>query len=528
MAQAPKSDRFALNGKLPRPERTVEVLVIGAGPAGTAAAIQAARLGAQVLLVDEHPVSAALMGLDTPLYFGGRMTSAVQRQARMVEQLVASNPDLERALELGVEVALGTYTWGAYVNGPGAGTLPQPVVGLADEDRAWLVGFDKLILATGARDLALSFPGWDQPGVMGANGLAALLDRYDAFAGRRIVVLGSGDLGLETALRALDRGLEVAAVIEVRDRVQGHADQVEALRARGVEILTGQVIHAAHGGLDGVARIEVGPVAGATRSIDCDTVCLAVGLSPAVELLNVLGGALAMDSGCGGHVPVTADGGATSLPNIYVAGDCAGLCGAGVLGRARAIAQGNAAARAALGQAATPMAKPPRHDALEDHLAWMRALMSVSSDAAIVCQCEEVTLGDLLGVQPPSYLDRPERLAARDIHSLNADGPINQDQIKRLTRACMGACQARRCREQVALILTLATQAPTGSIPLAGFRAPVRPLPLRVLADWDESAAMGEGWDVWFGIPSQWMPYRDIGTEREAAHLALLAGQTPP
>jgi len=133
-----------------------------------------------------------------------------------------------------------------------------------------------------------------------------------------------------------------------------------------------------------------------------------------------------------------------------------------------------------------------------------------------------VTRGDLLGVQPPRYLDRPRALATRDVHSLLADGPINQDQIKRLTRACMGACQARRCREQVALTLACATQSPP--IPLAGFRAPVRPLPLKVLADWDEAAAMGEGWDVWFGIPSQWIPYQDIDTEREAMHRAILGG----
>ena len=528
MAQTPGSDRFALNGKLARPERTVEVLIIGAGPAGTAAAIAAAQLGAQVLLVDEHPVSASLMGLDTPLYFGGRMTSAVQRQARMVEQLLASNPALETALDLGVEVALGTYAWGAYQNGPGLGTLPEPMVGLADEDRAWLVGFGTLILATGARDLALSFPGWDQPGVMGANGLAALLDRYDAFAGRRIVVLGSDDLGLETALRALDRGLEVAAVIEVREQAQGRVDRVQALLDRGVEILTGQVIHAAHGGLDGVEGIQVGALAGPARSIACDTVCVAVGLSPAIELLNVLGGALEMDSRRGGHAPVTKDGVSTSLPNVFVAGDCAGLCGIGLEGVARAIAWGSAAVHTALGQAATLPRPPAPCDTLADQLAWMRVLMNIGSDDVIVCQCEAVTRGDLIGVQPPRYLDRPERIAARDIHSLNADGPINQDQIKRLTRACMGACQARRCREQVSLILTIATQSPAGSIPLAGFRAPVRPLPLKVLADWEEPAEMEEGWDVWFGIPSQWLPYRDIGTEREAMHLAMRAVEVQP
>ena len=524
MAQAPVLDPHALNGKLPRPERRVEVLIIGAGPAGIAAAIEAATLGAQVLLVDENPVSAGLMGLDTPLYFGGRMTAAVQRQARMIEQLLAASPDLETAIELGVEVALGTYAWGAFVNGPGVGTLPEPVVGLADEERAWLVGFQKLILATGARDIALSFAGWDQPGVMGANGLASLLDRYDAFSGQRIVVLGSGDLGLETARRALDRGLEVAAIIEVRDALEGQPTPAAALRARGVEILTGQVIHRAHGGPDGVQGIEVGPAAGPLRSIDCDTVCLAVGLAPAVELLNVLGGALASDSQRGGHAPVTSDGVTTSLADIYVAGDCAGLAGTGADGVAHARAQGIAAARTALGREATRPIAAAGRDSLAYQLDWVRALNSVSSDEVIVCQCEDVSRADLLGVKPPRYLDRPERMAARDLHSLNADGPVNQDQIKRLTRACMGACQARRCREQVALILALATQSPPGAIPLAGFRAPVRPLPLKVLADWDEAAAMGEGWDVWFGIPSQWIPYRDIGSDREAMHLAALGG----
>ena len=459
------------------------------------------------------------MGLDTPLWFGGRMTSAVQKQARMVEQLLATNPDLETAMELGVEVLLGTCAWGAYVNGPGLGTLPGPVVGLADEDRAWLVGFSKLILATGTRDIALSFKGWDLPGVMGAGGLAALLDRYDAFAGRRIVVLGSDDLGLETARRALDRGLDVAAVVEVRDAIQGRADLAQELRDRGVEFLTGQTVHQVHGGLDGGSRVDVGPVTGPVRSIDCDTLCVAIGLAPAVELLNVLGGDLEADSGRGGHVPVTRDGVSTSLANVFVAGDCVGLTQ-----RDQAIAQGIAAARLALGQSIEPFLIPPVTDTMAYQLDWTRALMAVASDDVVVCQCEEVTRGDLLGVQPPNYLDRTERMAARDLHSLNADGPVNQDQIKRLTRACMGACQARRCREQVALILTVATQAPPGSIPLAGFRAPVRPLPLKVLADWDEAALMGEGWDVWFGIPSQWVPYQDIGSDREAMHVAVLGG----
>ncbi len=84
--------------------------------------------------------------------------------------------------------------------------------------------------------------------------------------------------------------------------------------------------------------------------------------------------------------------------------------------------------------------------------------------------------------------------------------------------------QARRCREQVSMLLGMASSLPPEMAPRAGWRAPVRPLPLKVLADWDEPETMGNGWDVWFGIPTQWIPYRDIGTEREAQHRAALGG----
>ena len=87
-----------------------------------------------------------------------------------------------------------------------------------------------------------------------------------------------------------------------------------------------------------------------------------------------------------------------------------------------------------------------------------------------------------------------------------ADGPINQDQIKRLTRAGMGACQGRRCREQVQILLAMQGNQPTGSVPMPSYRAPLRPLPLNVLSAHDETTEMRDNWVVWFGIPSQWLP----------------------
>jgi hypothetical protein len=86
----------------------------------------------------------------------------------------------------------------------------------------------------------------------------------------------------------------------------------------------------------------------------------------------------------------------------------------------------------------------------------------------------------------------------------------------------MGVCQGRRCRDQVAMLLAIEADKPFGSIPLASHRAPVRPLPLKILAEWDEPAEMDAAWDVWFGIPTQWVPVEDINTPYQDEHRQML------
>ena len=477
-----RMDPHAINGKFPAPETHYDLVVIGAGENGIAAALEGAAAGISILLVDENPVSGALMSNDVPLYFGGRMTTAVQNSDRMLEVVFMSAPGLEAAMEAGVEVILGTSAWGVYRNGPAVASLPEQVVGLADSARSWLVGFDRLVFATGARDLAMAFPGWNQPGVMGAAALNMLLTRYDAFAGRRLLILGSHDLALETALLALERGIEVAALIEVREACQGRGDLAAAVEKAGINIRCGQTIASASGGIDGVEHA----VLSSGEELKCDTICVAIGLVPSIELVDAMGGRLSLDPERGGYVPSTDD-------TISMVGDCAGL-------------------------------SPSGFDHVAYRMDWMRALAKVSDQGTIVCQCEEVTRADLIGVQPPNYLERPSPMKARSLDTLLADGPPNQDQIKRLTRAGMGVCQGRRCRDQIAMLLAIEAGTEFGSFPLASHRAPVRPIPLKILADWVESDAMRMGWDVWFGIPTQWVPYRDIGTPREAEHQDTIGG----
>ena len=139
-------DRRSLTGKAPPAERHVPLVVVGAGAAGTAAALEAAQAGLEVLLVDEHPVENDLMAMDVPLYFGGRMQPAVRNRALMLERVVETNPALAAAAEAGVDVQLGTCVWGAFLPGLTSRELESPLLGLADDRRSWLVGYDRLEL----------------------------------------------------------------------------------------------------------------------------------------------------------------------------------------------------------------------------------------------------------------------------------------------------------------------------------------------------------------------------------------------
>jgi NADPH-dependent 2,4-dienoyl-CoA reductase/sulfur reductase-like enzyme len=170
---------------------TTDLLVVGAGPSGIAAAIAAAGHGLQVVLVDENPVPPETMGDDVPLHFGQRMGGAARNRTAMTEAMLASEPALADAVEAGVDVRLGTSAWGLYANGPSVGWLPGMVAGLSDGMTSGMLGFKAAIVAAGRRDMGLAFPGWQLPGVMGATAAERLASRYGVLDARRAVVLGT-------------------------------------------------------------------------------------------------------------------------------------------------------------------------------------------------------------------------------------------------------------------------------------------------------------------------------------------------
>lgn len=521
-------DPKSIAGKAPRADKRVPLVVVGAGPAGVAAATEVARAGVEVVLVDEHPVEINMMAMDVPLYFGQRMSPSVQNKAVMLERVVRANPALAEACEAGVDVQLATYVWGTFRNGPTVRELEGPMVGMADEGRSWLIGYDQLIIAAGARDLVLGFQGWDKAGVMGANGACSLMTRYGALASQRMVVLGSGTVALQTAALALERGVDVAGIVEVSPRVRGDAAARSTLERQGVKFYTGHTVKGAHGRageVESIQLVRIGadltPISESETDIACDTICLAIGLVPNVELVSLLGGALVFRSELGGFVPKVDEWMRTSLPNVLAAGDCAGFFDEMVTHPNIARDQGRLAGIAAtesMGAISRDRAQSLRVELglrgrwrpgeVHSHWQrWLRSLISAGGWDVNACQCEEVTRQELIGVQPPRYLGwKSEQMGARTLGTLLQDGPVNPDQVKRLTRVGMGPCQGRRCREQVALLLAEEGRTPVGQIPLASYRPPVRPLPLSVLWPQDEPPEMREHWVTWFGIPTQYGP----------------------
>ncbi len=500
------------------------LVVVGAGVSGTAAAIEAARAGVRVTLVDENPISASMMGLNVPQFFGQRFTATLPNKALM-ERVAAANEALAEAEEAGVDVQLGTCVWGAFRNTETSRVLDGPQLGLADEERSWLMKFDRLIVAAGARDLGIAFAGWDLAGAMGANGAHSLINRYRALSSQRMVVLGSGNLGLNTARMALDTGVEVAAVVDVSPSVRGDEALVTALQDEGVELYTSHTVREAVGSggdLESVVLVEIDdngePVAGSEKVIAADTVCLAIGLAPNVELLSLLGCDLTFRSELGGYVPDHDGWMRTSVDSVFVAGDAAGFHDGMVLDTEIARNQGRLAGVAAaesVGAITREEALARRSDLqaaasarpAEVHTSWKRwlqSLVNAGGQEVFACRCEEVTCAELIGLRPPRYLGwSSEQMDRRSLQTLLLDGPVNPNQVKRLTRAGTGHCQGRLCREQVSLLLAEESGTGIAGIPLMSYRPPVRPLPLSVMWPHDETEETRRDWPKWFSPTNQ-------------------------
>lgn len=300
----------------PRDLGQVQLAIVGGGPAGLSAAVAAGRLGVRSVVIDENRGPGGQLIKQTHMFFGSREHYARVRGVDIGTKL------LEEVAELPVTLMPETTVLGLY---------PGKVLALLRNGRLQRLCAETIVLATGASENMLAFPGSDLPGVYGAGAVQTLMNVDGVAPGRRVLMVGAGNIGLIVSYQLLQAGVEVAAVIEALPQIGGYHVHAAKIRRAGVPILTSHTIVRATG-TDGIENAVVSeidgswqPIEGTERTLDVDTICLAVGLTPNCELACQLGCQETYVRELGGRVSIHNSDLETTVPGVYIAGDASGI-----------------------------------------------------------------------------------------------------------------------------------------------------------------------------------------------------------
>jgi NADPH-dependent 2,4-dienoyl-CoA reductase/sulfur reductase-like enzyme len=383
-----------------------DVLIVGAGPAGMAAAVAAAPSGASIVVIDDNPAPGGQIWRDGP---GATLPPAARKWRDALER------------HANIRVRSGTRV--------AAAPSPNELL-LEDAERATRMQWRKLILCTGARELLLPFPGWTLPGVTGAGGLQALIKAGMPVEGERIVIAGSGPLLLAAAATARAAGAKVLRIAEQASfasvarfgaslaRWPGKAAQ--AVTLADPQYRTSSRIVSAQGATQ-VESVRLRQGSASEVEIACERIACGFGLTPNTQLGQLLGCALTPASSGAQALAVDASQ-ATSVAGVYAAGECTGFGGS-----ERALAQGTIAGHAAVGNeraAKTHEGERARWNAFAAQLhrsfALAADIKAMPQPDTLVCRCEDVPFSALAACS--GWTDA------------------------KLHRRCgMGACQGRVC-----------------------------------------------------------------------------------
>jgi NADPH-dependent 2,4-dienoyl-CoA reductase/sulfur reductase-like enzyme len=384
--------------------RHVQVVIVGAGPAGLAAAQSAAAAGANVVIVDDNPQPGG------QIWRGGLLQSSDAEASALWSDLKAL-PQVQWFLQSRI-----------------VAVLPRAALLLETPQQSVILHYDKLIIATGARERLLPFPGWTLPGVTGVGGLQALVKGGYPIDGKRVVVAGTGPLLLTVAASLREYGAQVVQILEQTSRLRlarfslhlarspARRKQMRQLREqlKGVPFAPNSYVLRA-GGATRLAAIRAS-LRGVERTIDCDYLACSYGLVPHNELAAALGCEI-----FGGAVRVDRHQ-RSSVESVYCAGGCSSIGGVDL-----ALAEGHiAGAHAAFESAPAARYRSQRRRAAGFAKRVARGfilrdeLRTLCAPNTLVCRCEDVAY---------EALSRHDNWRSAKLH----------------TRCGMGACQGRIC-----------------------------------------------------------------------------------
>lgn len=293
-----------------------DLIIVGAGPSGLSAGIEAAKRGLRVVIFDENEKPGGQLFKQIHKFFGSKEHRAKVRGFVIGQQL------LDEAAEAGVEVVLNATVIGLYQD-------KEVVVKRGDEIEHFKG--NAVIIATGAAENMVTFPGWTLPGVIGAGAAQTMMNLHGVLPGKRVLMLGSGNVGLVVSFQLEQCGCEVVALVDAAPRVGGYGVHAAKVARTGVPFYLSHTIVKAEGEecVTGVTIAEVDSkfqfIPGTEKHFDVDTICLAVGLSPMSQLLKMAGCKMEDNPKRGGQVPICDEYGRTSLPGVFVAGDVSGI-----------------------------------------------------------------------------------------------------------------------------------------------------------------------------------------------------------
>src|SRR4051812_862687 len=448
----------------PAEVESYDLLIVGGGPAGLAAAAEGAAAGLAVGLIDERVTLGGQIYKQPGFVVGDhRVLGAEHLRGRALIEAAARARVMTRTVALAIE--------------------DGEVVLATEGEPARRVAFRRLLLAAGAHDRPVAFPGWTLPGVLTAGGAQTLVKTQRVLPGQRMLFAGSGPLALAFPAQLHGYGARIAAVLEAgpapdaRDVAamlavaRGNAGllrdaaryRAQLLRAR-IPLRYGRIVVRAEGDgrAEAVTHAAVDAdwrvLAGSEETVAVDTLCLGYGFVPSTELARLAGCAFGFDEDRGGPV-VQVDGWMrTSVPGVLAAGDGTGVEGVHVaVDEGRLAALGAALDLGAITHAedAPIRARLTRRRAFRKALSRMHrvgpGIFELATADTIVCRCESVTRAAI------------EAAETSDI-----------DVVKAYTRAGMGLCQGRNCQRQVAALI--------GTSESATPRLPARPVALGVIA----------------------------------------------